>query len=109
MSTKALLSVILQAMSSKFPVVLHMDCTFKCNNNEFPILFLGITDARQQFHPLCISIISHQTEEMYEYVLHNFNRLIPHVMTDVTFTPDYGMTDCELAERLVILFSELFL
>jgi len=35
MSSKALLSVIPQAMSSKFPVVLHMDCTFKCNHNEF--------------------------------------------------------------------------
>jgi hypothetical protein len=38
---------------------------------------LGITDACQQFHPLSISIISHQTEEMYEEVLNNFNRLIP--------------------------------
>jgi hypothetical protein len=67
-------------MSSKFPVVLHMDCTFKkCNNNEFPILILGITDAYQQLHPLSISIISHQTEEMYEDVLQNFNRLIPQV------------------------------
>jgi hypothetical protein len=47
MSSKALLSVIPQAMSSKFPVVLHMDCTFKCNNNEFPILILGTIDACQ--------------------------------------------------------------
>ncbi len=76
-------------MSSKFPVVLHMDCTFKCNDNEFPILILGITDACQQFHPLSISIISHQTTEMYEDMLQNFNRLIPHVLTDVMFTPDY--------------------
>jgi hypothetical protein len=67
-------------MSSKFPAVLHMDCTFKkCNNNEFTILILGITDAYQQFCPLSICIISHQTEEMYEDVLHNFNRLIPQV------------------------------
>jgi hypothetical protein len=77
MSSKALLSVVLQAMSSKFPVVLHIDCTFKmCNNNEFPILILGISDACQQFHPLSISIISHQTEEMYEDSLDNFNGLI---------------------------------
>jgi hypothetical protein len=47
MSSKAMLSVILQAMCSKFPVVLHMDCTFKCNDNEFPILIIGITDACQ--------------------------------------------------------------
>ena len=54
MSSKAMLSVIPQAMCSKFPVVLHMDCTFKCNDNEFPILIIGITDACQQFHPLSI-------------------------------------------------------
>jgi hypothetical protein len=41
------------------------------------ILILGITDACQQFHPLSISIITHQNEEMYEDMLHNFNRLIP--------------------------------
>jgi hypothetical protein len=66
MSSKAMLSVIPQAMGSKFPVVLHMDCLFKCNDNEFPILFIGINDACQQFHSLSISIISHRTEDMYE-------------------------------------------
>ncbi len=100
-----MLSVILHAMCSKFPAVLHMDCTFKCNDNEFPILVIGITDACQQFHLLSISIISHHTEEMYEDVLQNFNRLISHVLTDVTYIPAYGMTDCEPAERLVFLFS----
>jgi hypothetical protein len=99
MSYKAMLSVIPQAMCSKFPVDLHMDCTFKCNDNEFPILIIGITDACQLFHPLSISIISHRTEDMYVDVLWNFNRLIPHVLTGVTFIPAYGMTDCEPAER----------
>jgi hypothetical protein len=99
MSSKAILSVIPQAMCSKFLVVLHMDCTFKCNDNKFAILIIGITDACQQFHPLSISIISHHTEDMYEDVLWNFNRLIPQVLTDVTFIPAYGMTDCEPAER----------
>jgi len=99
MSSKAMLSVILQAMCSKFPVVLHMDGTFKCNDNEFPILIVGITDACQQFHPLSISIISHHTEDMYEDVLQNFNSFIPHVLTYVMFIPSYGMTDCEPAER----------
>jgi hypothetical protein len=37
MSSKAMLSVIPQALSSTFPVVLHIDCTIKCNDNEFPI------------------------------------------------------------------------
>jgi len=42
---------------------------------------------------------------MYEDVLWNFNRLIPHVLTDVMFIPAYGMTDCEPAKRLEFLFS----
>ena len=99
MSSKAMLSVIPQAMCSKFPVVLHMDCTFKCNDNEFPILIIGITDACQQFHPLSISIISHHTEDMHEDVLRNFNRLIPHVLTGVTFIPACGMTNTKITKR----------
>jgi len=99
MLSKAMLSVIPQAMCNKFPVVLHMDCTFKCYDNIFPILIIGITVACQQFHPLSISIISHRTEDMYEDVLQNFKRLIPHVLTDVTFIPAYGVTECELSER----------
>jgi hypothetical protein len=97
--SKALLSVIPKAVSSKFPAVLYMDCTFKWNDNEFPILILGITDACQPFHPLSISIISHHTQEMYQEVLGNFNRLIPHVFPTITFSPDYGMTDCKPAQR----------
>jgi hypothetical protein len=75
-SSIEMLSVIPKAVSCKFPVVLHMDCTFKCDDNEFPILILGITDACQQFHPLSISIILHCMQEMYQEVLGNFNRLI---------------------------------
>ncbi len=94
-----MLSVILEAISSNFPIVLHMNCTLKCDDNEFPIFILGVTDACQQFHPLSISIISHWTEDMYQDMLNHFKRLIPHVLEDVTFIPDYGMTDCEAAER----------
>jgi hypothetical protein len=86
-------------VSCKFPVVLHMDGTFKCNDNEFPTLILSITDACQQFPPLSISIILHCMQEMYQEVSGNFNRLIPHAFPTVTFSPNYGMTDCEPAER----------
>jgi hypothetical protein len=35
MSSKALLSIILQTMSSKFPFVLNMDCILKkCNDTD---------------------------------------------------------------------------
>jgi hypothetical protein len=77
-----------------------MDCTFKCNDNEFPILVLGVTDAQQQFHPLSISVISHCNINVYLKCLAAFKRLITHVLLPtVSFTPKYGMTDYEVAER----------
>jgi len=98
-----MLSVIPEAISSNFPIFVHMDCTFKCNDDEFPILILGTTDSCQKFHPLSTSIISHQTEDMYEELMNNFNRLTPHVLTGVTFTPVYGMIDCGAAKRYHLL------
>jgi hypothetical protein len=76
-----------------------MDCTFKCNDNEFLILISGMTDACQQFHPLSVSMISHHNEEMYENVLNNFNQLVPHLLQGAKFSPIYRMADCEPAER----------
>ncbi len=59
MSSKGVLKMVVDAVQSSLPIVFHMDCTFKCNYNEFPFLVLVITDAQQQFHPLSIGIIFH--------------------------------------------------
>ena len=104
MSSKALLKMVADAVQSSLPIVFHMDCTFKCNDNEFPLLELGITDAQQQFHPLSISIISHRNYATYCQVLDHFNGLLGNVFPDIfnrmaPFSPHYGMTDCEAAER----------
>ncbi len=104
MSSKALLKMVADAVQSSLPIVFHMDCTFKCNDNEFPLLELGITDAQQQFHPLSISIISHRNYATYCEVLDHFNGLLGNVFPDIVnrtapFSPHYGMTDCEAAER----------
>ncbi len=45
MTSKAMLNVLLKANSCIFPVVLHMDSTFKLNDNEFPLVVIGITDV----------------------------------------------------------------
>ncbi len=44
MSSKAALSVLKTAIreAENVPVVFHMDCTFKCNLNEFPVLVFGV-------------------------------------------------------------------
>ncbi len=47
------------------PVVLHMECTFKLNDNKFPLVMIGLTDAAQKLHVLRVSIVSHSTYAMY--------------------------------------------
>ena len=71
-SSKALLSVLVRANESLLPVVFHMDSTFKCNENEFPVTLLGISDANRQFHLLSISVVSHQTCDVYICLSHLF-------------------------------------
>jgi hypothetical protein len=109
MSSKALLKMVADAVQSSLLIVFHMDCTFKCNGNEFLLLVLGITDAQQQFHPLSISIISHRNYATYCEVLDHFNGLLDNDFPDIfnqtaRFSPHYRMTDCEAAERSLRIF-----
>jgi hypothetical protein len=76
-----------------------MDATYKLNLNEFPVLILALSDAQQQFHLLSISVLSHHTEAVYCEVLRVFQRVIMHVVPDISFPPQYGVTDCDAAER----------
>lgn len=61
-------SMIVQTLSklTNVPFVLHLDATFKCNDNEFPIFIMGVTDCQNQFHPLALSVISHRSTAIYE-------------------------------------------
>jgi hypothetical protein len=74
MSSKAALSMLKTAVreAENVPIVFHMDCTFKCNLNEFPVLVFGVPDAQQHFHLLSMSVISHHSQEIYENMLINF-------------------------------------
>jgi hypothetical protein len=77
MTSKAMLNVLLKANSCVFPLVLHMDSTFKLNDNEFPLVVIRITDGAQQLHVLSVSIVSHHTHGMYMKVLHGLKDLVP--------------------------------
>jgi hypothetical protein len=48
MSSKAALSILVKAVSSRafVLIVLHMDAMYKLNINEFLVLALGISDAQ---------------------------------------------------------------
>jgi hypothetical protein len=76
-----------------------MDATYKLNLNEFPVLILGLSDAQQQFHLLSISVLSHHTEAVYREVLHVFKQVIMHVVPDLSFSPQYVVTDCDAVKR----------
>jgi hypothetical protein len=93
MSSKALLSVIPKALLSPFPVVLHMDCTFKCNDNEFPILIIGITDACQVSSVISEHYFAPYPGDVRDGVT-QLQPARPACATTFTFHPDYGMTDC---------------
>jgi hypothetical protein len=99
MSSKALLSVLLTASTCLWPSVFHMDSTFKCNENEFLVTLLGVSDAQRQFHLLSISIVSHCTQAVYCQLISSLQELVSKVVLGVSFLFQYCMTDCEAAER----------
>jgi hypothetical protein len=103
MTSKAMLNVLLKANSCVFPVVLHMDSTFKLNDNEFPLVVIGITDGAQQLHVLSLSIVSHHTYRMYMKVLQGLKDLVTRVLPQVALEPAYVMTDAEVMERKALL------
>jgi hypothetical protein len=106
MSSKAALSILVKAVTSRalVPLVLHMDAMYKLNLNEFPVLILGLSDAQQQFHLLSISVLLHHTKAVYREVLRVFKQVIMHNVPDISFFPQYAVTDCDAAER----YSEMW-
>jgi hypothetical protein len=108
-SFKALLSVLLHAKESLIPVVFHMDSTFKCNEKEFPITLLEISDANRQFHPPSISVVSHCTHDVYICLITSLQELVAKELPGISFQFEYCMTDCEIAERYVIAYLNLIL
>jgi hypothetical protein len=99
MSSKALLSVLLTASTCLLLSVFHMDSTFKCNENEFPVTLLDVSDAQKQFHLLSISIVSHRTQAVHRHLISSLHKLVSKLVPGVSFSFQYCMTDCEAAER----------
>jgi hypothetical protein len=88
-SSKAMLSVLLCANESLVPVVFHMDSTFKCNENEFPVTLLGISDANRQFHLLSISVVSHRTRDVYICLITSLQELVAKELPGISFQFKY--------------------
>jgi len=90
-TTKRLMSVLRtlenDRAESRLPLVLHMDATFKTNDNEFPFMIIGISDNDQKFHPISMIVISHRTEEIHTRVLNDQTKL--HVKKAVRYVHFY--------------------
>jgi len=85
-----------------------MDSTFKCNENEFPVTLLGVSDAQRQFHLLSISIGSHRTLAVYKRLITSLQQIMTALLPDITVQFQYCMTDCKgmlLGSRICIQFS----
>jgi hypothetical protein len=108
MTSKKLLSTVEKVSMWQLPVVLHMDSTIKLNENEFPVITLGVSDGAQQMQITSLSVISHCTEDMYLRVIQGFKDILCDLLPFVPFYPKYLMTDAEHAERttLVSVFPE---
>jgi hypothetical protein len=103
MSSRAMLNNICKLHSWVLPWVLHMDCTFKLNDNEFPLVVHGVTNGAQQLHVLSIFNVSHCTTAMYHSIVQGLKDLVSKVLPQVSFMPANVMTDAELAERRALL------
>jgi len=101
MPSKALLSVLLTASTCLFPSVFHMDSTFKCNENEFPVTLLGVSDVQRQFHLLSISIVAHHTQAVYRHLISSLQALVSKLLPGMSFSFQYCMTACEAVSRYV--------
>jgi len=108
-SSKAALSVLLRANESLIPVVFHMDSTFKCNENEFSITLLGISDVNWLFHLLSISVVSYHTRDVYIHLITSLQELVAKELPGISVQFKYCITDCEIAERYVIAYLNLIL
>ena len=47
---------------------LHIDGTYKLTWQGFPVLISGITDAQHRFHPVSLSLVSHERTSAYLHV-----------------------------------------
>ncbi len=103
MTSKAMLNILHKVKDWVLPVVLHMDCTFKLNDNEFPLVIIGVTDAAQQLQVLSVSNDSHCTYAMYLKVGQGLKDLVPRLLPQVAFMPAYVMTDAEVSDRKALL------
>ena len=58
---------LLEMLDSNIEGMFHIDGTYKLTKEGFPIIIFGKTDFDHHFHPIALSISSHETEADFIY------------------------------------------
>ncbi|CAF1029727.1 unnamed protein product [Brachionus calyciflorus] len=71
--------------------IFHLDCTYKINNNRFPIISFGHSDMDGQFHLVCLAITSHETEQDFRKLYQALIYIC--ILCEIKFQPSFIMQD----------------
>ena len=61
-------------IASNHTVVLQADATYKLIWQGNPVLIIGITDTKNQFHPILIAVCSNETHNDYHFIFSALNK-----------------------------------
>lgn len=53
----------------------HLDCTYRLNDMNFPVYILGFTDNNKKFYLLAIAIVSDESEMTYEWCFEQVTKI----------------------------------
>jgi hypothetical protein len=106
-TSRGLRSVLHYAVSSGFPICLHVDATHGCNRGykkrQWKVLTVGITDANYALHPLIVFLVSHESTEAYERVFRTYMEEATQVVPSVKACPAYIMSDGALSIKNAVV------
>jgi hypothetical protein len=66
---------------------IQADATYKLIWQGFPVLVVGSSDANKMFHPICVAICAHETEEDFKFVFRSLAAAIPGL------SPQFSLSD----------------
>jgi len=76
---------LLEMLDSNIEGMFHIDGTYKLTKEGFPIIIFGKTDFDHHFHPIALSISSHETEADFIYFYKGLQKIANKL--DIEFDP----------------------
>lgn len=97
-TTRHLLENVLRSYKAPFGSYLAFDGTYKLTWNGMPLVISGTVDTQQSFHPVIMSLVSNETEALYEEVMRALTTAIKEFF-DVDYAPRFFMSDMAASIR----------